>query len=179
MPQASEKINPYDNVETQLWKLERRIHKSELVLDSMDQRMSRIEESIRDLKDKMFNYALVYGVTIVVASTLFKALFDSIGQRRDKKINNRNSTIRFKSVCPRAIIFLSSQINIMKKRSEQQMIDPYDVPREDTATVYVEEIENITEELELTLEQLQEAYKMTQSLQEKIWAKKRTKDGQR
>jgi hypothetical protein len=67
----------------------------------------------------------------------------------------------------------------MKKRSEQQMIDPYDVPREDTATVYVEEIENITEELELTLEQLQEAYKMTQSLQEKIWAKKRTKDGQR
>jgi hypothetical protein len=45
----------------------------------MDQRMSRIEDSIRDLKDKMFNYALVYGVTIVVASTLFKALFDSIG----------------------------------------------------------------------------------------------------
>mgnify|MGYP003123473093 FL=1 len=79
MPQASEKINPYDNVETQLWKLERRIHKSELVLDSMDQRMSRIEESIRDLKEQMFNYALVYGVTIVVASTLFKALFDSIG----------------------------------------------------------------------------------------------------
>mgnify|MGYP001451128459 CR=1 FL=1 len=79
MPQASEKINPYDNVETQLWKLERRIHKSELVLDSMDQRMSRIEESIRDLKDKMFNYAMIYGVTIVVASTLFKALFDSIG----------------------------------------------------------------------------------------------------
>ena len=79
MPQASEKINPYDNVETQLWKLERRIHKTELVLDSMDQRMSRIEESIRDLKDKMFNYAMIYGVTIVVASTLFKALFDSIG----------------------------------------------------------------------------------------------------
>ena len=79
MPQASEKINPYDNVETQLWKLERRIHKTELVLDSMDQRMSRIEDSIRDLKEQMFNYAIVYGVTIIVASTLFKALFDSIG----------------------------------------------------------------------------------------------------
>lgn len=179
MPQAAEQTTPYDNVDTQLWKLERRIHKTELVLDSMDQRMSRIEESIRDLKDKMFNYALVYGVTIVVASTLFKALFDSIGQTRGKETNNRNSTICFKGVRPCGIIFLSSQINIMKKRSEQQMIDPYDVPREDTATVYVEEIDNITEELELTLEQLQEAYKMTQSLQEKIWAKKRTKDGQR
>ena len=79
MPQAAEQTTPYDNVETQLWKLERRIHKTELVLDSMDQRMSRIEDSIRDLKDQMFNYAIVYGVTIVVASTLFKALFDSIG----------------------------------------------------------------------------------------------------
>ena len=79
MSQAAEQTTPYDNVDTQLWKLERRIHKTELVLDSMDQRMSRIEDSIRDLKDKMFNYALVYGVTIVVASTLFKALFDSIG----------------------------------------------------------------------------------------------------
>ena len=79
MPQAAEQTTPYDNVDTQLWKLERRIHKTELVLDSMDQRMSRIEDSIRDLKDKMFNYAIVYGVTIIVASTLFKALFDSIG----------------------------------------------------------------------------------------------------
>ena len=67
----------------------------------------------------------------------------------------------------------------MKKRTEQQKIDPYDMPREDTATVYVEDVDNITEELELTLEQLQEAYNMTQSLQEKIWAKKRTKNGQR
>jgi len=59
------------------------------------------------------------------------------------------------------------------------MIDPYDVPREDTATVYVEEVDNITEEIELTLEQLQEAYKMTQNLKQKIWAKHRRKDGQR
>ncbi len=66
----------------------------------------------------------------------------------------------------------------MKKRTEQQKIDPYDIPREDTATIYIEDIDNITEELELTLEQLQEAYKMTPSLQEKIWAKKRTKNGQ-
>ena len=79
MAKPSEQLTPYENIDTQLWKLERRIHKSELVLDSMDQRMSRIEESIRDLKEQMFNYALVYGVTIVVASTLFKALFDSIG----------------------------------------------------------------------------------------------------
>lgn len=67
----------------------------------------------------------------------------------------------------------------MKKRTEQQKIDPYDMPREDTATVYVEDVDNITEELELTLEQLQEAYNMTQSLQEKIRAKKRNKNGQR
>ena len=65
----------------------------------------------------------------------------------------------------------------MKKRTEQQKIDPYDMPREDTATVYVEDVDNITEELELTLEQLQEAYNMTQSLQEKIRAKKRNKYG--
>jgi len=79
MAKPSEQLTPYENIDTQLWKLERRIHKSELVLDSVDQRMSRIEDSIRDLKDKMFNYTLIFGVTIVVASTLFKALFDSIG----------------------------------------------------------------------------------------------------
>lgn len=66
----------------------------------------------------------------------------------------------------------------MKKRTEQQKIDPYDMPREDTATIYLEDIDNITEELELTLEQLQEAYKMTPSLKDKIWAKKRSKNGQ-
>lgn len=59
------------------------------------------------------------------------------------------------------------------------MIDPYDMPREDTATVYVEEVDNITEEIELTLEQLQEAYNMTKSLKQKIWAKHRRKNGQR
>jgi|TARA_B100000424_G_C22851574_1_gene454108 hypothetical protein len=67
----------------------------------------------------------------------------------------------------------------MKKRTVQQMIDPYDIPSTEASTVYVEEYDNITEEIELTLEQLQEAYNMTESLKRKIWSKKRIKNVRR
>mgnify|MGYP003148609647 CR=1 FL=1 len=67
----------------------------------------------------------------------------------------------------------------MKKRTMQQMIDPCDVPSTEVPTVYVEEYDNITEEIELTLEQLQEAYDMTESLKKKIWLKHRIKNGRR
>jgi len=67
----------------------------------------------------------------------------------------------------------------MKERSEQQMIDPYDLPATETQPVYIEEIDNITEEIELTLKQLQEAYDMTQSLKNKISAKNRRKSARR
>jgi hypothetical protein len=67
----------------------------------------------------------------------------------------------------------------MKKRTVQQMIDPYDIPSTEASTVYVEEYDNITEEIELTLEQLQEAYNMKESLKRKIWSKKRIKNVRR
>jgi hypothetical protein len=75
----SEQLTPYENIDTQLWKLERRIHKSELHLDSLDRRLNRIEESVRGLRNQMFNWVIFFTGTIIVASTLFKALFDSIG----------------------------------------------------------------------------------------------------
>ena len=59
------------------------------------------------------------------------------------------------------------------------MIDPYDIPSTEASTVYVEEYDNITEEIELTLEQLQEAYNMKESLKRKIWSKKRIKNVRR
>jgi len=79
MPQPSEKLTPYDNIDTELWKLERRLYKSELHLDSLDGRLNRIEQSIRGLRDQMFNWIIFFTGTIIVASTLFKALFNSIG----------------------------------------------------------------------------------------------------
>jgi len=79
MAQPSEKLTPYDNIDTELWKLERRLHKSELVVDSLDGRLNRIEESVRGLRNQMFNWVIFFTGTIIVASTLFKALFNSIG----------------------------------------------------------------------------------------------------
>ena len=63
----------------------------------------------------------------------------------------------------------------MKKRSEQQMIDPYDVPREDSEVYTVEEEDNITEEVELALEELKRAYNLTAEELKKIWADHRGK----
>jgi len=79
MPQPSEKLTPYDNIDTELWKLERRLYKSELHLDSLDGRLKRIEQSIRGLRDQMFNWIIFFTGTIIVASTLFKVLFNGIG----------------------------------------------------------------------------------------------------
>lgn len=54
------------------------------------------------------------------------------------------------------------------------MIDPYDVPREDSEVYTVEEEDNITEEVELTLEELKRAYNLTTEELEKIWADHRS-----
>jgi uncharacterized protein (DUF342 family) len=66
-----------------------------------------------------------------------------------------------------------------KNRTEQQKIDPYDVPTTSVDVVYVDEVDNITEEIELTLEQLQKAASMTEPLKEKIWKKHRSKNAGR
>jgi hypothetical protein len=63
-----------------------------------------------------------------------------------------------------------------KDRTEQQRVNPYDMPPDKADTIYVEDIDNITEEIELTLEQLQEAINITGSLKDKIWAKHRGKN---
>ena len=66
-----------------------------------------------------------------------------------------------------------------KNRTEKQKIDPYDVPATSVDAVYVDEVDNITEEIELTLEQLQKAVNMTETLKEKIWKKHRSKNAGR
>ena len=66
-----------------------------------------------------------------------------------------------------------------KNRTEQQKIDPYDVPVTNVDvgdSVYVDEVDNITEEIELTLGQLQKAVSMAETLKEKIWKKHRSKN---
>ena len=63
----------------------------------------------------------------------------------------------------------------MKKRTEQQMIDPYDIPSTKVSTVYVEECDNITEEIEITLEELKKKVDATQSLKDVIRSKQRSK----
>ena len=55
------------------------------------------------------------------------------------------------------------------------MIDPYDVPREDSEVYTVEEEDNITEEVELTLEELKRADNLTAEELKKIWADHRGK----
>tara|TARA_B100000214_G_C23425891_1_gene382515 strand:- start:22 stop:225 length:204 start_codon:yes stop_codon:yes gene_type:complete len=67
----------------------------------------------------------------------------------------------------------------MKKRTEQQMIDPYDIPSTKVSTVYVEECDNITEEIEITLEELKKKVDATQSLKDVIRSKQRSKSEKR
>jgi len=83
----------------------------------------------------------------------------------------------YKGLCYSVIIFLLGQtINMKKKqRSEQQMIDPYDIPREDSEVYTVEEEDNITEEVVLTLEELKRAYNLTTEELKKIWVDHRGK----
>jgi hypothetical protein len=64
----------------------------------------------------------------------------------------------------------------MKKRTEQQMIDPYDIPSTKVSTVYVEECDNITEEIEITLEELKKKVDTTRNLRNKIRSKQRSEN---
>ena len=66
-----------------------------------------------------------------------------------------------------------------KNRTEQQKIDPYDVPATAEDAVYIDDIDNITEEIELTLEQLQQAVSTTETLKQKIWKRRRSKNERR
>ncbi len=59
----------------------------------------------------------------------------------------------------------------MKRRTRQQLVDPWSIPSKDSTEVYVvEESDNITEEIEYTLEQLRLAYEMPKKEREKIWS---------
>tara|TARA_R100001594_G_scaffold31751_2_gene59149 strand:- start:1603 stop:1815 length:213 start_codon:yes stop_codon:yes gene_type:complete len=58
-----------------------------------------------------------------------------------------------------------------RKRTRQQLIDPWSVPPTEPIEVYVvEESDNITEEIEYTLEQLRSAYEMSEEEKDKIWS---------
>jgi hypothetical protein len=58
-----------------------------------------------------------------------------------------------------------------RKRTRQQLIDPWSVPSTEPTEVYVvEESDNITEEIEYTLEQLRSAYEMSEQKKDKIWS---------
>lgn len=59
------------------------------------------------------------------------------------------------------------------------MIDPYDIPSTKVSTVYVEECDNITEEIEITLEELKKKVDATQNLKDMIRSKRRSKDEKR
>ena len=50
----------------------------------------------------------------------------------------------------------------MKRRTRQQLVDPWSIPSKDSTEVYVvEESDNIAEEIEYTLEQLRSAYELS------------------
>ena len=63
------------------------------------------------------------------------------------------------------------------KRTKQQLVDPWDVPKP-TEVHVVEETDNITEEVELTLEQLKRAYDLTTEETQKVWIKNRKNNDQ-
>ena len=57
----------------------------------------------------------------------------------------------------------------MKRRTRQQLVDPWSIPSKDSTEVYVvEESDNITEEIEYTLEQLRLAYEMPEKEREQF-----------
>ncbi len=60
--------NPYENDDTRLWTLERRVHKTEMALDSIEHRLDRIEENVRELRSAVFNQALFFGILIIVSN---------------------------------------------------------------------------------------------------------------
>jgi len=63
------------------------------------------------------------------------------------------------------------------KRTKQQLVDPWDVPKP-TEVHVVEEMDNITEEVELTLEELKKAYDLTTEETQKVWTKNRKNNDQ-
>ena len=59
----------------------------------------------------------------------------------------------------------------MKRRTRQQLVDPWSIPSKDSTEVYVvEESYNITEEIEYTLEQLRSAYELSEEERGRIWS---------
>ena len=59
----------------------------------------------------------------------------------------------------------------MKRRTRQQLVDPWSIPSKDSTEVYVvEERDNITEEIEYTLEQLRSAYELSEEKRGRIWS---------
>tara|TARA_R100000664_G_C2692022_1_gene95776 strand:- start:72 stop:311 length:240 start_codon:yes stop_codon:yes gene_type:complete len=63
------------------------------------------------------------------------------------------------------------------KRTKQQLVDPWDIPKT-TEVHVVEETDNITEEVELTLEELKKAYDLTTEETQKVWTKHRKNNDQ-
>ena len=63
---AEPATNPYENDDTRLWTLERRVHKTEMALDSIEHRLSRIEDNIREMRSTIFNHTLFFGVLIAL-----------------------------------------------------------------------------------------------------------------
>ncbi len=66
--------NPYENDDTRLWTLERKIQKTEMALDSIEHRLDRIEENIREMRSTIFNHTLFFGVLIIVSNGIIGAL---------------------------------------------------------------------------------------------------------
>lgn len=65
---------PYDNDDTRLWSVERRVTKMELTMDSIDSRLDRVEESVRDLRNSIWNWTLFFGVLIIVSNGIIGAM---------------------------------------------------------------------------------------------------------
>ena len=59
----------------------------------------------------------------------------------------------------------------IKKRSMQQLVDPWSIPSTESIEVFVvEETDNITDEIEHTLEQLRSAYELSEEERDRIWS---------
>tara|TARA_R100001015_G_C4626988_1_gene186266 strand:- start:1223 stop:1429 length:207 start_codon:yes stop_codon:yes gene_type:complete len=59
----------------------------------------------------------------------------------------------------------------MKRRTRQQLVDPWSIPPTEPIEVFVvEETDNITEEIEYTLEQLTHAYNLSEEERDEIWS---------
>tara|TARA_R100000908_G_C3713481_1_gene119164 strand:- start:223 stop:444 length:222 start_codon:yes stop_codon:yes gene_type:complete len=71
---AQPEITPYENDDTRLWTLERRVHMMEVGMDSIEMRIGRIEESVRDLRTAVFNQALFFGILIIISNGIIGAL---------------------------------------------------------------------------------------------------------